>query len=163
MTTCAPVRFDHGDWETAVFFEVGGKACRKDRETLRRARSPFAVALEADLMSHASASIIMLRFEVMTDPDNPLVGEVLIAPGLGSAQFDVVDNLTRQKSMRWFFGDGSYRIIFSQQTTLMDRERQGYSELLGEAVSHDALIRLTGRYDAHNALGEIVGHYACRK
>ncbi|MYB35018.1 MAG: hypothetical protein F4X92_07845 [Gammaproteobacteria bacterium] len=163
MTTCSMVQFDHGNWEAAVFFEVGGKECSKDRRILKRSQSPFDVVIEADLIDHASASIYMLRFEVMTEPDNPLVGEVLLAPGLGGVHFDVLDNLTRQESLRFFFGDGAYRILFSQQTVLIDQERTGLHELLNNAVSHDALIRLTGRYDASRAMSEIVEHYACRK
>jgi len=162
MTTCSMVQFDHGSWEAAVFFEVGGKECSKDRRILKRSRSPFDVAIEADLIDHASASIYMLRFEVMTEPENPLVGEVLLAPGLGGIHFDVLDNLTRQENLRFFFGDGAYRVLFSQQTRLIDKERAGLHELLNNAVSHDALIRLTGRYDATHAMSEIVDHYASR-
>lgn len=163
MTTCAMVQFDHGTWETVVFFEVGGKECSKDRKILKRSKSPFDVAIEADVIDHSSASIYMLRFEIMTEPNNPLVGEVLLAPGLGGQHFGVLDTLTKQQSLRFFFGDGAYRTVFSQQTMLIDQERRGLSELLNQAVSHDALIRLTGRYDADKALSEVVGHYAYRK
>ncbi len=163
MTTCSMVQFDHGNWEAAVFFEVGGKECSKDRRILKRSQSPFDVVIEADLIEHTSACIYILRFEVMTDPENPLVGEVLLAPGLGGTHFDVLDNLTRQENLRLFFGDGAYRVMFSQQIGLMDQERAGINELLNSAVSHDALIRVTGRYDASCAMSEIVEHYAYRK
>jgi len=163
MTTCVPVQYDDGAWESAVFFEVGGKECKEDRRILRRTKCPLPVAVEADIINHAQASVIMLRFEVLTREENPLVGEVLLAPGLGDVQFDTLKNLTEQKQMRWYFGDAAYQVIHAQQTALYDHERQGYDDLLKEAVKHDALIRLTGRYDAGAAINEVVSHYQIRQ
>ncbi len=162
MTTCVPVQFDQGNWETAVFFEVGGKHCSDDRKILRKTCSPLPVSIEADLINHANASVVTLRFEVMTRHDNPLVGEVLLAPGIGDTQFDTLKNLSSQHNMRWYFGDGTYNVIHSQQTTLCEHERQGYESILQDAVRHDAVVRLTGRYDAKRAFSEIVSHYAYR-
>ena len=163
MTTCTMVQYDDGNWEAAVFFELGGKQCRKDRRILKRSRSPFDVAIDADVIDHASASIYMLRFGIMTKPDNPLVGEVFLAPGLGGVHFYVLDSLRKQESLRFIFGDGDYRILFSQQTMLDDRARRGLLTLLNDAVSHDARIRMTGHYDANKALSEIIQRYAVRK
>ena len=163
MTTCIPVQYDNGAWESAVFFEVGGKECKEDRRILRRTGGVLPVAVEADIINHAQASVVMLRFEVLTREDNPLVGEVLLTPGLGEVQFDTLKNLTEQRQMRWYFGDASYQVIHSQQTALYDHERQGYDELLQEAVKHDALVRLTGRYSAQEAINEVVGHYQLRQ
>ncbi len=162
MTTCSMVQIDHDNWEAAVFFEVGGQECRNDRRILKRTQSAFGLTIEADVIEHSSASIFMLRFEVMVEPENPLIGEVLLAPGLGGVHFEVLDSLTRQKSLQIFFGDGAYKLLFSQQTKLKDEVRKGLLELLNLAVSHDALIRLTGRYDATEAMSEIVDHYASR-
>lgn len=163
MTTCVPVQFDQGNWETAVFFEVGGKHCRDDRKILRKTHSPLPVSIEADLINHANASVVTLRFEVMTCEDSPLVGEVLLAPGTGDTQFDTLKNLSCQHNMRWYFGDGAYNVIHSQQTTLYEHERQGYESILQDAIRHDAVVRLTGRYDAQSAFNEIVSHYAYRQ
>jgi hypothetical protein len=163
MTTCVPVQYDNGIWETAVFFEVGGKECKEDRRQLRKTRSTIPVTVEADLITHANGSVIMLRFEVATSPDNPLVGEVLLTPGLGDIQFDTINYLTEQKQMRWYFGDAAYQVIHSQQTALYDHERQGYADLLQDAVSHDALLRLTGKYSAVNAINDVVSNYAFRQ
>jgi hypothetical protein len=162
MTTCVPVQFDNGVWETAVFFEVGGKECKDDRRILRKTRSTIPISVEADIINHANASVVILRFEVITRKDNPLVGEVLVTPGLGDIQFDTLKHLTEQRNIRWYFGDSAYNVIYSQQTVLHDHERQGYDDLLQEAISHDALIRLTGNYSASNAISEIVSHYAYR-
>ena len=163
MTTCVPVQYDNGAWESAVFFEVGGKECKQDRRILRKTKVALPVAVEADIINHASASVVMLRFEVATDDDSPLVGEVLLAPGLGEVQFDTLKNLTEQQQIRWYFGNASYEVIHSQQTALYDHERKGYDELLQEAVKHDALVRLTGRYSAIDAINEVVGHYQLRQ
>jgi len=162
MTTCVPVQFDNGIWESAVFFDVGGKACKDDRQALRKTQTPVPISVEADIINHTNASVIMLRFEVFTRANNPLIGEVLLTPGLGDIQFDTVKHFTEQRNIRWYFGDSAYSVIHSQQTPLHDHERTGYGELLQEAISHDALVRLTGKYDALAALNEIVSHYEFR-
>ena len=51
-------------------------------------------------------------------------------------------------------------MIHSQQLQLGQRERDGYRSILGDAVKHDAMIRLTGRYDADAAMREVTSHYA---
>ncbi len=160
MTTCLPVRLDHGTWETAVFFGLGGPECREDRRILGKCRAPVPVALEADVIECASAAVVMLRFEVATRPEDPLAGEVLLTPGLGRLQFRTLENLVEQQHLRFFFADGKFRVIHSQQLQLGQRERDGYRSILGDAVKHDAMIRLTGRYDADAAMREVTSHYA---
>jgi len=163
MTTCLPLQFDDGSWETAVFFEVGGKECKEDRRILRRTEKPFPVSLEAETINHASACVVMLRFEVLTREDSPLAGEVLLTPGAGDIQFETLKCLTQQPHLRWYFADSAYQVIYSQQTLLHDQERAGYDELLKEAVGHDAVIRLTGKYSAEAAINEVVSHYQLRE
>ena len=160
MTTCVPVQFDGQDWESAVFFELGGKPCADDRQVLAQRSKPVPIALEADLIENQTAAVVMLRFEVMTREDNPLAGEVLVAPGLGNIQFETLTHLGKQPSLGFYFSDANYRVIFSQRIVLRDQERAGYRGLLEDAVAHDAVIRLTGRYDAKAALKEITSHYA---
>ena len=163
MTTCVPVQLDQGEWRSAVFFELGGKECKEDRCLLHAARQPLPVSLEADLIECASAAVVMLRFEILTRAESPLAGEVLVAPGLGNIHFETISNLTRQQVLDFFFGDGVYSVIYAQQVLLQDRERQGYQSILDDAIRHDAMIRLTGRYDAMTALKEVIGNYAKRK
>ena len=163
MTTCVPVQVDGGVWETAVFFEVGGKECKEDRRILRKTEGVIPVTVEGDMIEHTNAGVVTLRFEVATREDSPLVGEVLLTPGMGDVQFDTLKHLTEQNQMRWFFGDAAYQVIHSQQTKLYDQEREAYGQLLQDAVSHDALIRLTGKYDANAAINEVVSHYALRQ
>ena len=159
MTTCVPLQFDNGVWESAVFFELGGKQCKDDRRALRKTKNPLPISIEGDLIKHTNASVIMLRFEVMTSMENPLVGEVLLAPGMGDVQFETINHLTNQTHLKFYFGDSAYYVLYSQQIVLAEEIRQGYRELLEEAVSNDALIRLTGKYDAMAALHEVVDHY----
>jgi len=162
MTTCVPVQFFGNVWEAAVFFELGGEQCQDDRTTLISATKPLPISLEAELIEHASASVVMLRFEVMTNQEDPLAGEVLIVPGLGEIQFDTLKHLSEQQNLRFYFSDETYKVIHSQQIMLSDRERQGYGHILEEVISKDALIRLTGKYNAMSALSEIVGLYDVR-
>ena len=162
MTTCVPLEFDDGSFESTVFFELSGDECEFDRLILSKSTSPFGINLEAELIEHASASVVMLRFEIMTQPDDPFVGEVLIVPGLGDIQFDTLKYLSTQQNLKFYFSDDRFNVIHSQQLLLSDRERQGYSQILEEVISHDALIRLTGKYDAMAALSEIVDHYEIR-
>jgi len=160
MTTCVPVEFDEAGWETAVFFELGGKQCEQDREILKTTKTTLPVALEADVIECPSAAVVMLRFEILTQESNPFAGEVLLTPGIGSVQFEALQRLAKQDILRFFFSDAGYNIIHSQQLSLNDQERQGYQGILDDAVKYDAMVRLTGRYDAKAALKEVTGHYA---
>ena len=162
MTTCVPLEFDNGSYESTVFFELGGEECEIDRVLLSKATSPLPINLEAELIEHANASVVMLRFEIVTKLDDPLAGEVLIVPGLGDVQFETLRCLSTQANLKFYFSDDRYHVIHSQQLVLSDRERQGYAKILEEVIRHDALIRLTGKYDAMEALREIVDHYDIR-
>lgn len=162
MTTCMPLEFDGAEWESVVFFELGGEECGTDREVLQTASGALPVILEGDIIECASAAVVMLRFEIMTDPADPLAGEVLLTPGAGSTQFDTLELLTRQPTLRFYFSDANYQVIHSQQLVLGEQEHQGYRAMLDDAVSHDALIRLSGRYDAAAAMAEVTAQYATR-
>lgn len=160
MTTCVPVQFEQSVWESAVFFELGGKACERDREILKSSSVTLPVSLEAEVIECGSAAVVMLRFEIMTDQSSPLAGEVLLTPGLGNVQFETLQYLGQQDALRFFFSDSGYNIIHSQQLQLRDQERQGYQSILDDAVRYDAMVRLTGRYNAKVAIKEVTDHYA---
>ena len=162
LTTCVPVEFSDGRLESTVFFELSGDECEFDRQILKKTRSPLGIKLEAELIEHARASVVMLRFEILTHADDPLAGEVLLVPGLGNVQFDTLKYLGSQQYLKFYFSDDEHNVIHSQQLVLSDQERQGYAQILEEVISHDALIRLTGKYDAMAALSEIVDHYELR-
>ncbi len=157
--TCLPVQIDSGDWESAIFFKVSGKECKQDRKTLSRLTHTVPVAVETDIIKHANAAVIMLRLEVFTSDDSPLVGEVLLTPGHTEAHFETAKLLCTQKLLRWFFSDAAYWIIHSQQNQLQATQHAAFSSVLDDAVQHDALIRLTGSYDVEIALNEVLSHY----
>lgn len=157
--TCLPVQIDSGDWESVIFFKVAGKECKQDRKTLSRLENTVPVAIETDLIQHANAAVIMLRLEVFTREDSPLVGEVLLTPGHTEAHFETAKLLCSQGLLRWFFSDAAYWIIHRQQNQLDATQHVAFKEVLDNAVQHDALIRLTGTYDVEMALNEVLSHY----
>ncbi len=163
MTTCVPIQTDYGGWETAVFFQLAGPECEGDRRIVRNTKTSISIGVEVDLIEHSNAGIAVLRFEVHTVPDNPMVGEVLLAPGQGGTQFESLENLRTQNSIKWYFGDEAYRVIHSQQTPLHPHQREGFSDLLKDCVRHDAMIRATGQYNAIAALTEVSSHYQPRE
>ena len=64
MTTCVPVQFDNGVWETAVFFEVGGKECKDDRRTLRKLNSTLPISVEADIINHTKTGLVLNVYQL---------------------------------------------------------------------------------------------------
>lgn len=160
--TCVPVQLDSASWETAVFFQLLGPESKEDRRVLREAKSPLRIGIETDLVTHEHAAVVLLRLEVYTSKDNPLVGEVLIPPGEDKAYFDTLSLLAQQQRLCWFFGDEAFWLIYSQQSRLEDEHRAEFDDLLRDATKHDALIRCTGRYDLRAALSDIVSRYELR-
>ncbi len=160
--TCLPVQFDAGDWESAIFFQVGGGESKLDRKILSRSEISLPVAVETDLIEHASAAVIVIRLEVFTAQDNPLVGEVLLTPGQIESHFETLKLLGSQCLLRWFFADAAYWIIHQQQNTLDAMQNAIFQETLNNATAHDSLIRITGKYDVEAALKDVLDHYEFR-
>ena len=146
-----------------MFFHLAGPESRRDRRILAKAERPLAVSVEADLLTLPQASVIVLRFEVATLPDDPLTGEVLLTPGEVRTHFDTVQLLCRQHRLCWFFSDDDFRVLHSQQNPINDEQRASFDDLLADAVRHDALVRASARYDAQAALAEVVSHYDLRQ
>lgn len=160
--TCVPVKLGSDTWETAFFVQLGGAECKRDRRILSKTQQPLPIGIETELLENQHAAVVMLRFEVYTDPEDPLVAEVLLTPGEGPEQFDALKLLAEQSRLCWFFGDQDYWTLHSQQHPLETEQHASFDELLRDAVKHDALIRCTGRYDAQAALAHIVSHYELR-
>ncbi len=162
--TCLPVSIDSGSWEAAIFFQIGGSESKSDRRTLARLDNlAVPVAIETDVIKHQSAAIVVLRFEVYTrGDDDPLIGEVLLAPGETESHFETLKLLSAQPVIRWFFADVSYWIIHRQQNQLGCTEHGAFEDVLEQATQHDALVRVTGKYDVQAALTEVVSHYEYR-
>lgn len=160
--TCVPVKLDSGDWETAVYFQLAGPECKKDRRELKHAQDPVPLGVEMDLFEHQHGSAVLLRLEVHTFADDPLAGEILLTPGDNTTHFDALKLLARQPRLCWFFGDQQFWIIHSQQHALSDEQHRGFEALMSDAITHDAMVRLTGRYDANSVVSEIVSNYELR-
>ena len=105
MATCVPVQLDGADWESALFIQVAGEHCEIDRQIIAAADRPLPIGLETDLIDNPHAAVILLRPEIHTRPDDPLVCEILLAPGEGGVQFEAVKLLTTQARLCWFIGD----------------------------------------------------------
>jgi len=160
--TCVPVQLDGEQWETAFFFHVAGPECKEDRRLMRKAGAPLQVGLETDLIETEFAAVVMIRPEVYTKENDPLTCEILLTPGEGGVHFDALKLLGTQTRICWFFGDQAYWLVHSQQLPLDDEHRAGFDGLLRDALKHDTMVRMTGRYDSQAALGEIVRHYELR-
>lgn len=65
--------------------------------------------------------------------------------------------------MGCFIGDPKYQIVLSQYLQLGDNERSEFKRMLDQAVKHDAVVRLTGRYDADSAFAAVTANYALRR
>lgn len=152
----------HADsWETAAFILAAGPESKQDRRVLRSGPG-VPLALETDLIEHDHAAIIVLRLIAKTDEQSPLVGEVLLTPGVGGAHFQALQLLTMQPRLIWFFGDKAFNVISSQSMPFGQAHHDHFESLLGDATTHDAMVRVTSRYDARAAIGDTVAHYEMR-
>ena len=160
--TCVPVQLDGSAWQAALFLQLAGPECKADRRIVSRTQRPLPVGIEADLIKAEQASVVTLRAEVYTRPDDPMVSEILLTPGAGSSHFEALKLLSTQLRLCWFFGDETYWLMHSQSHPLAPEQRSAFAELLDDATGHDAVVRLTGRYDAGAALASVAGHYELR-
>ena len=159
--TCIPVQFDDDQWESAFFFHVAGPESKHDRRILKRDKVTPAVLI-TELISHTSASVVIMRCEVQTIIDDPLVFEILMIPGEVGMHYECLKLLTQQLRIRYFFSDSDYRILQEQEQAISGAQHEKFEALAREAFAHDSLIRITGKYDAQAALAEVVSHYQVR-
>ena len=165
--TCLPVKIEDDDsktdeWQAAIFFRLGGEESQADIALLEKQESAFSVGLETDLIEHENASVVLLRVQMFTRPDNPLVGEVLITPGGAETHYEILTLLSAQQSLTWFLSDQDFNTIHQQRQPLNDQWRDEFLALRDEAFKRDSLIRLAGKYSAQTAFAEVVSHYALR-
>ena len=165
--TCLPVKIEvpvgqTDEWQSAIFFRLGGVESKADIKLLKKQQSALSVGLETDLIEHENATVVLLRVQIFTNPDNPLVGEVLITPGGAETHYEILTLLGRQQSLTWFFSDQKFNTIHQQRQPLNDQWREEFLALRDEAFKRDALIRLAGKYSAQTAFAEVVSHYALR-
>lgn len=159
--TCIPVQFDDENWESAFFLHVAGPESRLDRRVLKRGRVTPAV-LATEFMAHANASVVLMRLEVQTIVNDPLVFEILLVPGEFSIHHECLKFLAKQKRIRYFFADSDYRVLQEQEHEIRDIQHEKFEILAREAFAHDSVLRMTGKYNAQVALSEVVAHYSVR-
>ena len=146
--TCLPVRIDGGDWRAALFYVVAPDApCLKGGRILG---GPFAVAFEADLHEHEAGTVFELGVEIRT-PVRPLAATMLFLTGHASGHFEALRLLAGRDEVVLHLGDAHCRTLWRQRVPLPEAHRAGIRALLDEAVGRDAVIRMTGRYDAEAA------------
>lgn len=160
--TCVPVQLDGEAWEAAFFIQMAGAECKDDRRAIGKAAGPLPLGLETDLIETETGAVVVLRPEVYTKADDPFTCEILLTPGEGSVHFEALKLLSSQPRLCWFFGDQTHWMLHSQQHPLDDEQRAGFDELARDALKHDTMVRMTGRYDAQAALAEVVKHYELR-
>jgi len=165
--TCLPVKIEvpvgqTDEWQSAIFFRLGGVESKADIKLLKQQQSALSVGLETDLIEHENATVVLLRVQIFTNPDNPLVGEVLITPGGAETHYEILTLLGGQQSLTWFFSDQDFNTIHQQRQPLNDQWREEFLALRDEAFKRDALIRLAGKYSAQTAFAEVVSNYALR-
>lgn len=156
--TCIPVQFDDGQWEAAFFFHVAGPESKQDRRILKK-NNTTPVRLITEFMAHASAAVVLMRAEVQSVVDDPLVFEILLAPGGVSMHYECLKLLAQQRHIRYFFADDDYQVLQEQQQEVNGEQHGKFETLARETFAHDAVIRMSGKYDAGTALSEVVAHY----
>jgi len=150
---CLPVRIDDADWTAALFLVLPPDSPCVVDDVL--ADGPFAVSLELDLHEHENATVIEVDIDVKT-PVEPVGGAVFFLTGHSSAHFDALTLMSSQAELPLFIGDAYCRLLASQRIPLGHAERTGFRTLLDEAVGRDAVIRMSGRYDAGTAFDAVV-------
>lgn len=160
--TCVAVQLNGEAWEAALFFQLAGAECKADRRAIKQSKGPLPVGMESDLIETDHGAVVILRPELHTRPDDPFVCEILLTPGDGGAHFEALKLLTGQPRLTWFFGDQSHWILHTQQHPLEAAQHKDFDSLLRDALKHDTMVRMSKRYDAMAALGEVVKHYELR-
>lgn len=159
--TCIPVQFAKNTWESAFFFHVAGPESKQDRRILKRDKITPTV-LMTELMTHANASVVLIRSEIQTIINDPLVFEILLIPGEVSMHYECLKFLSQQDRIRYFFSDSDFRVLQEQEQEISSVQHEKFENLAREAFAHDSVIRMTGQYNAQIALSEVVAHYQLR-
>lgn len=151
--TCVPVQIDNQQWQAAVFFVLAADAPCLGKGFL--APGPFAVELDADLHEHANGTMIEIGIDIAT-PAAHSRGTMLFLTGHSKAHFEAMQLLTAQTDLPVFLGDQYCTVLHRQRVPLSDAMRNGFKLLLDEAVSRDAIIRMTGHYAPEAVFTDVV-------
>lgn len=151
--SCVPVKIDNEQWQAALFYVLAADApCLKDGQL---APGPFAVELDADLHEHANGTLIEIGIDIAT-PEQNSSGTVLFITGHSAAHFEAMTLLSSQGDLPLFIGDEFCNVLYQQRIILSDNMRAGFRQLKEEAVARDAVIRMTGHYDADAVFDDVV-------
>jgi len=152
--TCMPIKIDEGEWQAAFFYVLqpdapclGVNAVAADSASDGAFLSgPFSVALDADLHEHDNGTMIEIGVEINT-PVEPCMGIMLFLTGHSSTHFEALKLLSEQEDIPLFIGDQFCNTLWQQRLPLNNEFRLGITGLINEAVTRDAIIRMTDRYD----------------
>jgi len=151
--SCVPVQIDHQEWRAALFFVLPADApCLTDGKL---APGPYSVEFDADLHEHKNGSLIEIGIDIAT-PVEPSRGTLLFITGHSPAHFETVKLLSTQPDLPLFLGDAYCNVLYQQRIALTDAMRSGFRQLLDEALGRDAIIRMTGHYDADKVFQDVV-------
>lgn len=150
------------DWQSAIFFRLGGRESQRDIRLLRKQSKVYGVGIETDIIEHEHASVVVLRLQLFITADDPLVGEVLLTPGGAQTHYEVLGLLAKQSELTWFCSDQDYNLIHQQKLPLSQEWRDEFLALRSESFKRDAVLRLAGKYNAQSAFAEIVSSYGLR-
>lgn len=151
--SCVPIQLDDGEWQAAIFFVLPTDAPCLDQGRL--SGGPFAVEFEADLHEHENGTLIDVGLDIRT-PIEPSRGTLLFITGHSPSHFESLTLITQQTSLPLFIGDEYCRVLYRQQVPISEAMRQGFRQLLDEAVARDAIIRMTGHYDPDRVFTDVV-------
>ena len=151
--SCMPVQIDGDDWQAAVFFVLAADAQCLDEGKL--SPGPFSVEIDADLHEHTNGSLIEIGIDIAT-PVEPSRGTLLFITGHSPAHFETVKLLSSQADIPLFIGDEYCNVLSRQRIILSDSMRAGFKQLLDEALGRDAVIRMTGHYDANKVFSDVL-------
>ena len=116
---------------------------------------PFSVEIDADLHEHLNGSLIEIGIDIGT-PVEPSRGTLLFLTGHSPAHFETVKLLSSQADLPLFIGDEFCNVLTRQRIILSDAMRTGFKQLLDEALGRDAVIRMTGHYDADKVFNDVL-------
>ena len=160
--TCLPVEMDNAEWKSAIFFVLPESVSREKINSIAKQSCLFPVGLDADLKEPAGATLILLGVDIDIGLPDLLRGEILFLPGHLQSHFETVKRISEQNSIDLFIGDTFCNLLHQQSIPLQDEHRAVFAELIKEASSRDALLRMRSQYDPEAAFAELAsgGHYA---
>jgi len=151
--TCMPIKLDDSEWRAAFFYVLSPDApCLSNGKLLG---GPFSVELDADLHEHDNGTMIEIGFEIVT-PIEPSRGMMLFLTGHTSTHFDALKLLSEQDDIPLFIGDQYCSTLWQQRVPVNEAFRLGMTGLINEAVTRDAVIRMTDRYDPDAVFADIL-------